>query len=55
MRLGLDASAVLSRAAIVASERGGKLDRLAIAALAGARDDTGPLAAAIRWSTACRA
>ena len=35
----------------VAAERGGKLDRLAIAALAGEPIDAGPLALAVRWST----
>jgi hypothetical protein len=43
--------ALLSRAAVVAGERGGKVDRLAIAALAGERVDMGPLAAAVEWST----
>jgi len=50
-RLGLDASSVLSRAALVASERGGKLDRLAIAGLAGDRIDAGALRSALAWST----
>ena len=50
-RLGEDAHATLSRGAVVASERGGKLDRLAIAALAGDRIDAGPLRAALAWST----
>lgn len=50
-RLGLDASDVLSRAAHVASERGGKLDRLAIAGLAGDRIDAGALRSALAWST----
>ncbi len=42
---------LLARAAVVANERGGKLDRLAIAALAGEAHDPGRLAAAITWST----
>jgi hypothetical protein len=45
------AQQLLARAAVVANERGGKLDRLAIAALAGEAHDPGPLAAAITWST----
>jgi len=50
-RLGLDASPLLARAGLVASERGGKIDRLAIAALAGDREDPGPLRTALAWST----
>lgn len=50
-RLGGDPASVLSRAAHVASERGGKLDRLAIAALAGDHRDAGPLSSALVWST----
>jgi len=50
-RLGGDPASVLSRAAHVASERGGKLDRLAIAALAGDHRDAGPLKSALVWST----
>ncbi len=50
-RLGADARETLSRGAVVASERGGKLDRLAIAALAGDRIEAGPLRAALVWST----
>jgi len=42
---------VLARAAEVANRRGGKLDRLAIAALAGGKPVAGPLAAAVVWST----
>ncbi len=45
------AQPLLARAAVVANERGGKLDRLAIAALAGEAHDPGPLAAAITWCT----
>jgi hypothetical protein len=52
-RLGHDARAreLLSRAAVVARERGGRVDQLAIAALAGAPIDAGPLAAAVTWTT----
>ena len=52
-RLGHASAArrVLARAASVAARRGGKLDRLAIAALGGDKPATGPLAAAIAWST----
>jgi len=46
-----EARRVLARAARVAAERGGKLDRLAIAALAGESHAAGPLAAAVAWST----
>jgi hypothetical protein len=42
---------VLARAADVAAERGGHLDRLAIAALAGEPCEPGELAAALAWST----
>jgi hypothetical protein len=50
-RLGLPTQAQLARADHVASERGGKVDRLAIAALAGDRSDAGPLRTALVWST----
>lgn len=43
--------ATLARAAEVAADRGGKIDRLAIDALTGAHIDPGPLAAAVAWST----
>jgi hypothetical protein len=43
--------ATLARAAQVAADRGGKVDRLAISALNGAAIDPGPLAAAVAWST----
>ncbi len=43
--------ATFERAATVAAERGGKVDRLAIGALTGARIDPGPLGAAVSWST----
>jgi eukaryotic-like serine/threonine-protein kinase len=46
-----DAGPILARAADVASRRGGKLDRLAISALAGAAIDPGTLRAAVVWST----
>ncbi len=47
-----DASrATLERAASVAAERGGKVDRLAIRALRGGRIDPGPLGSAVSWST----
>jgi hypothetical protein len=45
------ADVVLGRAARAAADRGGQVDRLAIAALAGSAIDPGPLAAALRWST----
>ncbi|CAN5918426.1 hypothetical protein BH11MYX3_BH11MYX3_45180 [soil metagenome] len=41
----------LGRAATVAAERGGKVDRLAIRALTGGRIDPGPLGSAVSWST----
>jgi eukaryotic-like serine/threonine-protein kinase len=50
-RLGLPTEALLARAGRVASERGGKVDRLAIAALAGDGSDAGPLRSALVWST----
>ena len=43
--------AVLARASVVAAERGGKVDRLAISALSGERIAAGPLGAAVSWST----
>ena len=43
--------ATLARAAQVAADRGGKVDRLAISALAGASIDPGPLGPAVVWST----
>ncbi|MBL0212704.1 MAG: protein kinase [Myxococcales bacterium] len=47
-----DASrATLGRAAAVAAQRGGKVDRLAISALTGARIEPGPLGSAVAWST----
>jgi eukaryotic-like serine/threonine-protein kinase len=42
---------VLVRAAAIAHARGGKVERLAIAALAGETIDPGPLASAIGWTT----
>src|SRR5690606_21153722 len=48
------ADVVLARARAVADERGGRVDRLAIAALAGAAPDLGQLAFAVRWTTAGR-
>lgn len=45
------AEATLARAAAVAEERGGKLDRLAIAALRGERIEAAALAPAVAWST----
>jgi serine/threonine protein kinase/tetratricopeptide (TPR) repeat protein len=47
----VESRAVLARAAVVADERGGKVDRLAIAALAGRPITPGALAAAVTWST----
>jgi hypothetical protein len=44
--------ALLERARAVASERGGRIDQLAISALRGEHIAAGPLAAAIAWSTA---
>ena len=41
----------LARAAEVAADRGGNVDRLAIRALTGAAIEPGPLAAAVAWST----
>ncbi|HET9993597.1 MAG TPA: hypothetical protein VFQ65_33900, partial [Kofleriaceae bacterium] len=51
--LGEHASArdLFGKARRIASERGGKVDQLAIAALAGAPIDPGPLAFAVRWFT----
>jgi len=43
--------ATLGRAAEAAAGRGGKVDRLAIDALVGARIEPGPLASAVVWST----
>jgi hypothetical protein len=45
------AQRVLARAAAVASERGGKVDRLAVARLTGASVDCGDLAFAVMWNT----
>ena len=42
---------VLARAAALARERGGNVDRLAIRALGGETIDPGPLGSAIVWST----
>jgi hypothetical protein len=42
---------LFGRARRIASERGGKVDQLAIAALAGAPIDPGPLAFAVTWFT----
>ena len=52
-RLGNASAArgVLARARTVAAQRGGRLDRLAIAALAGEPCDAGALAPALVWST----
>jgi hypothetical protein len=49
---GAEARRVLAIAARVSAARGGKVDRLAIAALAGGKPVFGPLAAAVTWSTA---
>jgi hypothetical protein len=51
--LGNHASAtrVLARASAVASERGGKVDRLALARLTGAAVDCGDLGFAVMWNT----
>ncbi len=46
-----EARSVLARAAMVAGERGGKVDRLAIAALDGKMIAPGALGAAVAWST----
>jgi serine/threonine protein kinase len=48
----LEAERVLARAGAVASERGGKVDRLAIARLTGSKVDCGNLAFAVMWNTA---
>jgi hypothetical protein len=45
------AKALFARARRSASERGGKVDQLAIAALAGAPIDPGPLGFAVTWFT----
>ncbi|MEO6775047.1 MAG: protein kinase [Kofleriaceae bacterium] len=45
------ARALFARARRIAAVRGGKVDQLAIAALAGAPIDPGPLAFAVKWST----
>jgi hypothetical protein len=45
------ADRVLARAAAVAAERGGKVDRLALARLTGARVDCANLAFAVMWNT----
>jgi hypothetical protein len=45
------ANLVLSRAAAVAAQRGGKVDRLAIAGLTGNRVESGSLAFAVEWHT----
>jgi hypothetical protein len=42
---------ILRRATAAARLRGGKVDRLALAALAGEPFDPGPLGAAVRWAT----
>jgi eukaryotic-like serine/threonine-protein kinase len=47
----VEAQRVLARAAAVASERGGKVDRLAVARLTGASVDCGDLAFAVMWNT----
>jgi len=49
---GGDDRALLARASAVARMRGGKLDQLAIRALAGDAVDAGALAPAVAWSTA---
>jgi hypothetical protein len=48
---GGDAREVLTRARAAADARGGKLDRLAIAALGGVAIDPGPLRFAMAWTT----
>jgi hypothetical protein len=46
------AADLLARAATLAPSRGGRLDRLALCALAGERlDDREPLRAAVSWAT----
>jgi hypothetical protein len=47
----VEAQRVLSHAAAVASDRGGKIDRLAIARLTGAKVDCGNLGFAVMWNT----
>jgi hypothetical protein len=47
-----EASRVLARASAIAHERGGKVDRIAIAALKGERTDKSELAFAVHWATA---
>src|SRR5258707_14293296 len=53
LRLGTldEAGRVLAAAAAAGAERGGKLDRLAIARLRGTPVDLGSLAAAVHWNT----
>ena len=46
-----EAQRVLARATAVAAERGGKVDRLALARLTGAAVDCGDLAFAVMWNT----
>jgi hypothetical protein len=46
-----EADRVLARATAVAAERGGKVDRLALARLTGAKVDCGDLAFAVMWNT----
>lgn len=46
------ATKLFAKARAVATHRGGKVDQLAIAALAGAPIDPGPLGFAVSWSTA---
>ncbi len=46
-----EAQRVLARAAAVASERGGRVDRLAIARLSGATVECGDLGFAVMWNT----
>jgi hypothetical protein len=48
---GAEAQRVLARATAVAAERGGKVDRLALARLTGAAADCGDLAFAVMWNT----
>ncbi|HEX4453981.1 MAG TPA: protein kinase [Kofleriaceae bacterium] len=45
------ARAILDDARVAANARGGKIDQLALAALAGARIEPGVLASAVTWST----
>jgi hypothetical protein len=46
-----EAQRVLARATAVAAERGGKVDRLALARLTGAAVDCGDLAFAVMWNS----